>query len=82
MITNPKNKPFVMFEEDWLKLCVKQCRARRKQYGGTREACIAENDCGVCPECFDDAALRVPAQYHTDKQIADAHDPLPGASRR
>jgi len=68
----------VMPEDEWFKLCAKQCRARRKQYGGTRADCLEEFACGVCPECADDAIDRAPAKYRTTKAEADLYDSLPG----
>lgn len=70
----------VMPEDEWFKLCAKQCRDRRKQHGGTRAECVDEHDCGVCPECASDAIACVPAKYRTTPERAANFDILPGCS--
>ncbi|MBA9067484.1 hypothetical protein FHR71_001214 [Methylobacterium sp. RAS18] len=69
----------VMPEDEWFKLCSKQCRARRKQYGGTRRECLDEFDYGICAECADDALRAAPKKYRTTAENAAHYDPLPGA---
>lgn len=69
-------RSFVMYEEDWIKLCAKQCKARQKQWGPDPDYCDEHN--GICPECADDAAARVPKKYHTTPEEAARHDRLPG----
>jgi hypothetical protein len=68
----------VMPEDEWFKLCAKQCRARRKQYGYDRSYCEEQN--GICPECAADAIVRAPAKYRTTPEIAETYDRLPGCS--
>ena len=67
-----------MPEDEWFKLCAKQCRARRKDYGGTRQACLDEFECGICDECAYDAHRAAPAKYRTTPEVAAEYDPLPG----
>lgn len=70
------DKHFVMPEDAWFKLCAKQCRTRRKEYGNDRDYC-KEHD-GICPECAADAAANVPAKYFTTPEAAASHGRLPG----
>jgi hypothetical protein len=69
---------FVMYEEDWFKLCAKLCKARRKQYGYKLKDCRDENECGICPECASEAAASVPKKYRTTPERAAHYDTLPG----
>jgi hypothetical protein len=68
----------VMPEDVWFKLCEKHCRARRKEYGGTRQECLEEYDCGICQECASDAIERAPARYRTTPEEAALYGNLPG----
>lgn len=66
----------VMPEEDWFKLCAKQCKARRNQHGDDKDYCD-EHD-GICPECVDDTLAAAPAKYRTTDERAANFDTLPG----
>lgn len=66
----------IMPEDEWLKLCARQCRARRKEYGNDRSYC-EEHD-GICPECASDALWAAPKKYRTTPEQADLADRLPG----
>jgi hypothetical protein len=67
-----------MPEDEWFKLCAKQCKARRKQYGYKLRDCRDENENGICSECASDASKCVPKKFHTTPQRAAQHDTLPG----
>jgi hypothetical protein len=67
-----------MPEDVWFKLCDKQCRERRKIFGGTKAECLEEYDCGICPECADDAIVDAPAKYRTTGERAATFVSLPG----
>lgn len=68
----------VMPEDEWFKLCAKQCRARRKEHGGTRQECLDEYENGICPECASDAHRAAPDKYRTTPEVAEGYDLLPG----
>lgn len=72
-------KYFVMPEDEWLKLCGEQCKARQE----LGSAYYDKDECdigGPCDECVEDAIERMPEKYLTTKEEADQHEPLPGMS--
>ena len=68
----------VMPEDEWLALCEKQCKARRRIYG--EDGCDDPHG-EPCDECVSEAIERAPAKYKVTRGVAAAYDPLPGCGR-